>query len=494
MRGTNKAPKCTGSGRRVVILTQAISRVVFFRHPCRKIMAFFRATVCTFLVVMLASPQLAGANNTIVRMVTNVGSFNVELYDTEAPITVANFLQYLNGGFYNGTVFHRSIPGFALQGGGYVFVDFFGTRYFYEFDKFPPIQNEFSPSRSNIRGTLAMAKLGGDPNSATSEWFINLADNGGSPDTDPPGLDYQNGGFTVFGRVLEPGMKVVDTIADPDKVIATNVQIMGGAPRFFPALPVVDKIDKYPVVFNKICINNDSDGACPEIEDLAPRGDGNGDGIPDRDQANVTTVQTLLGATATFEAEPMMRLDPVNAVNTPTATSLLTMFKSPSDQSVHFNNGMYTFSITGVIDPAGNIVTMYDGASARPTHYYAFGPTSDNLVPHWYDFAFDGETGAEIKSDSIMLHFVDGKRGDYDLTVNGNIDHIGAQAVVTAVDNGSASGGGCSIAGTPPDVTRGGDWIVVSLFLAALVVVRRRARSGRRQDAQGGKDTNIASP
>jgi hypothetical protein len=330
-----------------------------------------------------------------------------------------------------------------------------------------------------------MAKLGGDPNSATSEWFINLADNGGSPDTDPPGLDYQNGGFTVFGRVLEPGMKVVDAIADPDKVIATNVPILDGDPRFFPALPVVDKIDNYPVIFNNICINSDGDGACPDIEDMAPEGDGNGDGIPDRDQANVTTIQTLLGATATFEAEPMMRLDPVYAVNTSASISFLKAFTPPPDQSAHFNNGIFHFTMSGNTGATGSrhTLTVYDGAATRPTHYYAYGPTLDNPDPHWYDFAFDGVTGAEIMSDRIILHYVDGMRGDGDLTENDSIIHTGGQAVVTAVDNGSASGGGCSIARTPSDMARGGDWIVVSLFLAILALVRRRTRGDRNQNA-----------
>ena len=119
---------------------------------------------------------------------------------------------------------------------------------------------------------------------------------------------------------------------------------------------------------------------------------------------------------------------------------------------------------------------MYDGSATRPTHYYAYGPTPGNPTSHWYDFMFDGVTGAEIKNDRIILHFVDGMRGDDDFTVKDSITHTGAQAVVTAVDNGSAQGGGCSIAVIPPDMPRGGDWIVVSLFLTMLALVRRRAR------------------
>jgi cyclophilin family peptidyl-prolyl cis-trans isomerase len=467
-----------------VILTQAIFRVFFYFRVLRKKPAFFRGAVCAFLVAMLASPQISGANNTIVRMVTNVdgGSFNVELYDAEAPNTVTNFLKYVNRGDYNISVIHRSEPGFVIQGGGYALIDFFGSQYFYDFPKDPPILNEFSPSRSNIRGTIAMAKTS-DPDSATSEWFINLDDNSATLD------DTNNsGGFTIFGHVLDPGMSVVDTISNL-KIRPGYVMFTDSTQRYFGQLPVVGETDFF-VLVEQICINVDGDGACPDVEDMAPGEDGNGDGTPDRDQANVTTIRTLLGATATFEADPMMRLDPVYAVSASTVYSWLSTFKSPPDQSAHLNNGMYSFSMTGVNGPAGSIVTMYDGASARPTHYYAYGPTPGNPAPHWYDFMFDGVTGAEIKSDRIILHFVDGMRGDDDLTVNDSITHTGAQAVVTAVDDGSAQGGGCSIVGIPSDVTHSGDWIVVSLFLAMLALVRRRAR----RRVQHERVTNIASP
>ncbi len=97
-------------------------------------------------------------------------------------ITVANFLRYAGRGDYNTNgIIHRSAPGFVIQGGGYAYEDVtspFGLyRYFFHIPKDPPIQNEFSPSRSNVRGTIAMAKLPGNPDSATSEWFFNLADN-----------------------------------------------------------------------------------------------------------------------------------------------------------------------------------------------------------------------------------------------------------------------------------------------------------------------------
>jgi len=143
-------------------------------------------------------------------METDLGVIHLELYDDIAPIAVDNFLNYANSGAYDGTFIHRSIPGFVVQGGGFVFDPndggFFDTGTSH-IPTDPPILNEFN--LSNTRGTLAMAKVAGDPDSATSEWFFNVADNSGVP---PNGLDFQNGGFTVFGQVLGNGMDIIDAV------------------------------------------------------------------------------------------------------------------------------------------------------------------------------------------------------------------------------------------------------------------------------------------
>jgi cyclophilin family peptidyl-prolyl cis-trans isomerase len=158
---------------------------------------------------------------TTVRLETTQGNIEIELFDNDAPRTVANFLSYVNKGAYNNTFIHRSVPGFVIQGGGYTFTDAAGVG---NVSRDPAIVNEFSRSRSNVRGTIAMAKIGGDPNSATSEWFINLADNSTV-------LDNDNGGYTVFGRVKAESMAVVDAIA------ALRLVNAGGA---FAELPVVN--------------------------------------------------------------------------------------------------------------------------------------------------------------------------------------------------------------------------------------------------------------
>ncbi len=151
-------------------------------------------------VLALAFPAISSA--TTVSMHTALGEISIELYDTAAPLTVANFMNYVNSGAYNNSFIHRSVPGFIIQGGSFTW----NNGGVSAIAQNSPVMNEYSSSRSNLRGTIAMAKLGGDPNSATSGWFFNLADNSTN-------LDSQNGGFTVFGKVIGNGMDVVDAIA-----------------------------------------------------------------------------------------------------------------------------------------------------------------------------------------------------------------------------------------------------------------------------------------
>ena len=158
----------------------------------------------TVLLVALLSITTAQAqttsDRTTVYVDTVLGSFTIELLDDISPLTVANFLNYVRDGDYDGTFFHRALPGFVLQGGGYS-LGSNGAPIAVASD--PPVSNEFR--LSNIRGTIAMAKLGGNPDSATNQWFVNLTDNSAN-------LDAQNGGFTVFARVIGDGMNVVDAI------------------------------------------------------------------------------------------------------------------------------------------------------------------------------------------------------------------------------------------------------------------------------------------
>ncbi|OGT02539.1 MAG: hypothetical protein A2143_03085, partial [Gallionellales bacterium RBG_16_57_15] len=178
------------------------------------------------MAIVLLSLTPLSAFATTVRMQTSLGDIDIQLMDTDAPVTVANFLNYVTSGAYVNSFIHRSVPGFIIQGGGYLWSDV--SNGVSSIPANAPVTNEFSASRSNLRGTIAMAKLSGDPNSATSQWFFNLADNSAN-------LDNQNGGFTVFGEVTGNGMQVADAIAALRVVngVAANYSTA------FDSLPVV---------------------------------------------------------------------------------------------------------------------------------------------------------------------------------------------------------------------------------------------------------------
>jgi cyclophilin family peptidyl-prolyl cis-trans isomerase len=167
--------------------------------PFNKLSSFATSSLALLaLSVVLAFPVTTMADTVVMK--TPLGDIEIELLTEDAPNTVANFLQYVQSGAYEQSFVHRSIPGFVIQGGGFTFdgsnpVGIFSNN---------PIDNEFKVS--NTRGTVAMAKIGGQPDSATSQWFINLKDN-----SDP--LDNDNGGYTVFGKVVGDGMAVADAIA-----------------------------------------------------------------------------------------------------------------------------------------------------------------------------------------------------------------------------------------------------------------------------------------
>jgi cyclophilin family peptidyl-prolyl cis-trans isomerase len=134
----------------------------------------------------------------MIRFETSHGPFTIELFPKEAPVTVENFLRYVDDGFFDGTIFHRIVPGFVIQGGGLT-ADF-GNKQTRD-----PISNEAKNGLKNTRGSLSMARTS-DINSATSQFFVNLTDNA-FLDNGP--RDY---GYAVFGRVTE-GMDVIDKIA-----------------------------------------------------------------------------------------------------------------------------------------------------------------------------------------------------------------------------------------------------------------------------------------
>lgn len=152
---------------------------------------------------------------------TSMGTIELEFYPDKAPVTVENFVKYAKKGHYEGTVFHRVIPGFMIQGGGF-------TPELKEKSTDAPIKNEADNGLKNDRGTIAMARTS-DPNSATAQFFINVADNGPlNRDQDPNGF-----GYAVFGKVTK-GMDVVD------KIVAVETTTRNGMENV-PVEPVTIK-------------------------------------------------------------------------------------------------------------------------------------------------------------------------------------------------------------------------------------------------------------
>jgi peptidyl-prolyl cis-trans isomerase A (cyclophilin A) len=183
-------------------MTKTLSRVILLFALCGATVAQAEPYVC---------------------METNVGTFCMELFPQAAPNTVANFLHYVDDGDYTNSMIHRTVANFVIQGGGFtVFSNIIGTM---QVD--PPVVNEYN--QSNLRGTVAMARVGGQVNSATSQWFVNLSNN--------TQLDTVDGGFTVFARVVT-GMDVVDkigAITRYDLRAALGLAAFGEVPVTVPA-------------------------------------------------------------------------------------------------------------------------------------------------------------------------------------------------------------------------------------------------------------------
>ncbi|RNC66041.1 MAG: peptidyl-prolyl cis-trans isomerase [Desulfuromonadales bacterium] len=166
-----------------------------------------------------AAAKADKAKNPVVLMETSLGKVKIELYPDKAPVTVKNFLDYAAAGFYEGTIFHRVIPGFMAQGGGF-------TADRKQKETRAPIKNEADNGLKNDRGTIAMARTS-SPDSATAQFFINVVNNEGLNRPNPDGH-----GYAVFGRVVE-GMDVVD------KIVSTPTQRLNMVFANLPVTPVV---------------------------------------------------------------------------------------------------------------------------------------------------------------------------------------------------------------------------------------------------------------
>lgn len=179
-----------------------------FKRICITLMILFS--------VVLITPAALAANPHVL-LTTTAGNIEIELDNDKAPVSVRNFLAYVNGGFYNETIFHRVIPGFMAQGGGF-------TADMNQKKPNAPIANEATNGLKNVKGTVAMARTN-VVDSATSQFFINVVDNDFLNNTP------NNFGYAVFGRVIK-GMDVVD------KMMAFPTQSVAGHQNV-PVIPIV---------------------------------------------------------------------------------------------------------------------------------------------------------------------------------------------------------------------------------------------------------------
>ncbi len=219
--------------------------------------------------------------------------------------------------------------------------------------------------------------------------------------------------------------------------------------------------------------DDDNDLVDDVIEDGAPGGDGNNDGIPDSWQAHVISIPAnILGPDpyVTLETDPQHKLFNAKSVNNP----------SPSNDpaGVSFPLDFFEFEIELLAHGQESFIILYLPDGVEVNTFYKYGPTPDNPSPHWYNFHFDGETGAQFLEDRIVLRFVDGKRGDDDITVNGEIIDPGGPGFIEILEESVESSDGCSLAGSGNKITSNNLINLIILLIPMMValtsLVRRR--------------------
>ncbi len=370
----------------------------------------------------------------IIRGTNALGTMDVELFDQEKPQTVRNFLLYVRSGAHSNSFIHRNVPGFAAQGGGFTVNDPVATNLFAAYNAvttFGNLTNEFlvGSRLTNLFGTIAMAKLGGDADSATSQWFFNLANNSTN-------LDNQNGGFTVFGRVLEStnatdGTNVLTHFnsLSTNSTIANLGNLIGSSYSVFSDLPVAisNRPPRTPgydgLYFTRITILNDPyvpGTNAPTIELLSPTQD-----------ARFTNQIVTLSGTASDDGEVARVLYRVNggAERVATGTTNWTVplvpnvgLNSVSVQSVDFegrrsaNSPTVTFyyatnlALALQVSGSGKVTGVTNGQRGELGRFYTAvaTPRKGNV--------FDGWSGSITSSAASLTFLVPTNATNFSLT------------------------------------------------------------------------------
>jgi cyclophilin family peptidyl-prolyl cis-trans isomerase len=381
------------------------------------------------------------------RMQTDLGAVDVVLFDTVAPKTVENFMGYVNNGDYDGTLIQRAVEytdpdpltqlfpagtPFVIQTGGY-YLDSPPAIFNGGLQEIPDITATLpllsERNLLNRRGTLAMALSGSPPDtgSATNQWFVNLSDNTGL-DTD----------FTVFGEIDPDDMGVIDDI----HAVGLLRKCFQISPACFP-LPSPSPapfLAEMPVVLDPAAPTRINHDTIIEIQAIGV--DDDGDGVVDSMEPGSLGAQHIVSYTneagdtvgiAAPAANPFQDFNIVGTtfslVNIPSSTLPNVFIEARA-----FESGFAGYKVTGVTPgPGGSVdvvITLPFGA--QPNAFYNYGPETGNITPHWYEFSFDGTTGAMYSGDQVTLRFVNGARGDDDLD---NSNDIIAAALGGALNN-----------------------------------------------------------
>lgn len=383
------------------------------------LIALFLLTGVFHQVSATPTPPAPSPKGYVARMDTVLGNIDIWLRSDKAPITVGNFLNYSVGGFYQNTFFHRSVRNTAttpdvIQGGGFKWSDV-APNVAAVFEA-PPITNEYN--LSNVRGTIAMAR-GGGINSATNQWYFNVSDNS-------KGLDPQF--FTVFGSVINKGMDVVDALA------AVPVEDQSATNSAFASLLPAANRSSWAPAFSTLPLINHTPGSPVTKQNLALI----------RNISLLSTNAPVQGASGNYSFLNIPA--PPGAPTLPSADifeSAPNPDPATAPEGVTFSEGFFKIVMSRLTNGATVKTILNLPPGSHPNTYYKWGPTPDNPVAHWYNFMWDGTTGAIFENTDptlVALIFVDGARGDDDLTADGKISDVGGPGIGPAT--GSSGGGG----------------------------------------------------
>lgn len=253
---------------------------------------FKKSVLMAGFVASLALSNNAAA--TIVLVETNMGDFEINLFDQTTPKNVANFLSYVKDGSYDNSVIRRAVEDFVVQAGGYRYSGN-NANPFTPLTEKSPVQNE--PKLSNVRGTVAMAKVAGDQHSARRQWFVNLENNANPAISG--NLDRQNGGYTVFGVITGTGMSILDSIEDLYVPATGN---FAGAPlRNYSATDLANNVAVTAsnlVTIERITVINDSPTTAANLNPVLNTQAGQSSGGDDSSSGGGSAGSTLLLALA----------------------------------------------------------------------------------------------------------------------------------------------------------------------------------------------------